>query len=210
MKKIVVFLCFFALIQGISAQNKQGSNDTIKANSPPQYHQSLMEIDYSALYFDANLGYLPLKENASWAAQISGGYCFNEQSAVGIGVGVFGREHIFKRYGLGAGFQYRHNYPQRLLVIAEFGYLFQHKMHDGSLNKDMIYVSQHSKPIYFQLEAQWRLWRSLTLGIAATQSGDLYFRRYINEVNTTQELWRINALTIQLGFAFDKNSLSSN
>lgn len=206
MKKIVTFLCLFAVIQAITAQNNQKSNDSIGRSSPPQYHKPLIEVDYSLLYFDANLGYLPKKENASWAAQISGGYCFNEQSAAGIGVGVFGREQTFKRFGLGAGFQYRHNYPQRLLVIAEFGYLFQHKMHDKTLDKDMIYVPQHSKPIYFQLEAQWRLWRSLTLGIAATQSGDLYFKRYIDETRTTQDMWRINALTIQLGFAFDKYS----
>lgn len=210
MKTITAFLSIFALIQGIMAQNNQESASSMKGNPPPQYQKPLTEVDYSSLYFDVNMGYLPIKENASWAVQTSGGYCFNEQSAVGIGVGIFGREHTFKRYGLGAGFQYRHNYPKRLLVIAEFGYLFQHKIHDGTLNKDMIYVAQHSKPIYFQLEAQWRLWRSLTLGIAATQSGDLYFNRYINEVNTTKELWRINALTIQLGFAFDRNSSFSN
>ena len=209
MKNILIFLCLFALIQGVKAQNNQISVDSTHKNTPPQYHKPLVDIDYSLLYFDANIGYLPKKDNASWAAKISGGYCFNEQSAVGIGIGAFGREHIFKRYGLGAGFQYRHNYPERLLIKAEFGYLFQHKMYDGTLDKDMIYVTENSKPVYFQLEAQWRLWRSLTLGIAATQSGDLYFKRYIDETRTTQDLWRINALTIQLGFAFDKYSASS-
>ncbi len=199
MNKVLTFLCFFLLIQGVKAQNNQRTNEI----TPPQYHESLKGIDYSLLYFDANIGYLPKKENASWAAKISGGYCFNEQSAVGIGFGIFGREHIFKRSGMGLGFQYRHNYPKRLIVKAEFGYLLKHKMHDGTLDRDMVYIAQHSKPVYFQVEAQWRLWRSLTLGIAAVQSGNLYFKRYIDETHITQDLWHINALTIQLGFIFN-------
>ncbi len=203
MKKTTVFLCLFALIQGVTAQNKQELSHSISGSSPPQYHNSLMRIDYSLLYFDANIGYLPKNDNASWAAKISGGYCFNEQSAVGIGLGIFGREHIFKRTGIGLGFQYRHNYPKRLIVKAEFGYLLKHEIHDGSLDRDMVYIAQHSKPVYFQVEAHWRLWRSLTLGIAAVQSGDLYFKRYIDETHITQDLWRINALTIQLGFIFN-------
>ncbi len=210
MKKILTFLSFMVVIQGIMAQNSLKTNDSIKENAPPQYHKPLAAIDYNLLYFDANLGYLPKKENASWAAKISGGYCFNEQSAIGIGIGAFGREHVFKRSGLGAGIQYRHNYPQRLLIKAEFGYLFLHKMHDGTLDKDMVYLAEHSKPIYFQLEAQWRLWRSLTFGIAATQSGDLYYNRFIDDTRAIREMWRINALTIQLGFTFDKVSARSS
>ena len=210
MKKILTFLSFLVVIQGITAQNSQKPNDSVEKSPPPQYQKPLIEIDYSLLYFDANVGYLPKKDNASWAAKISGGYCFNEQSAIGIGLGFFGRENTFKRSGLGAGIQYRHNYPQRLLIKAEFGYLLQHKMHDGTLDKDMVYVAEHSKPIYFQLEAQWRLWRTLTFGIAATQSGDLYFNRYIDDKRMTTDMWRINALTVQLGFAFDKVSNHSN
>ena len=210
MKKIVVFLCFFGLIQGITAQNNQRSNDSINESTPPQYQKPLKAIDYSFLYLDVNIGYMPKKINASWAVKMSGGYTINEQSAIGIGVGAFGREDVFERSALGAGFQYRHNYPQRLIFKAEFGYLFQHKMHDGTTNKGMIYVAQHSKPIYFHLEAQWRLWRALTLGVAATQSGDLYFDRYIDEIRTMRSLWRINALTIQLGLAFDRHSTNAN
>ena len=82
-------------------------------------------------------------------------------------------------------------------------------MHDGTLNKDMEYLSETSKPIYFKLEAHWRLWRTLTLGIAATQSGDLFFKRFIDDTRTSNDLWRINALTIQLGIAIDKYAIKS-
>jgi len=210
MRNTLIFLCFFTFSQEITAQNRQVENDSINDMTPPQYYKPLRGIDYGLLYLDAHVGYLPKKENASWAAQISGGYCFNEQSAVGIEVGEFGREQTFKRFALGAGVQYRHNYPQRLLIKATFGYLLLRKMHDGTLDKDMVYVAQHSKPFYFQLEAQWRLWRSFTLGIAATQSGNLYFKRFVDETRSTTDLWHINALTIQLGFALDKYSVRSN
>lgn len=214
MKNIFAFLLFFVFVEWTVAQNGIASDAFVGKNTPlsrknrdfvsQQYSEQLRKFKIKDMYFDANVGYLPKKENASWAAQISAGYCFNEQSAVGIGVGAWGREQVYTRSGLGLGMQYRHNYPKRLLVKAEFGYLLQRKMHDGELDKEMIYLSELSKPIYFKLEAHWRVWRYITLGIAATQSGDLYFKRYIDETRTTQDLWRLNALTVQLGFSFDK------
>ena len=203
MKKIILFLTFFLSIHGIIAQNHLVQYDATNIETPPQYDILSGGRSSRVWYFDMNLGYFPDKHNASWAAKVSSGHCFNEQSGIGVGLGVFGRENIFKRSAMGLGFQYRHNYPERLIVKVELGYLIRPKMHDGSLNKDMIYVESRSKPIYFQLEAQWRLWRSLTLGIAAVQSGDLYFNRYIDETRFTQDLWHINALTVQLGFIFN-------
>lgn len=205
MKSTLTFFLLFAIAQWTMAQN----NGILSENTPPQYEPSSGGIKLKDLYFDANVGYFPKKENASWATQIGTGFCFNEQSAIGIGLGVWGREHVFRRVGMGLGVQYRHNYPHRLLLKAEFGYLLLHKMHDGTLNKDMEYLSETSKPIYFKLEAHWRLWRTLTLGIAATQSGDLFFKRFIDDTRTSNDLWRINALTIQLGIAIDKYAIKS-
>lgn len=200
MKNILTFFLVFAIAEWALAQN----TGVLSENIPPQYDKSSGQFKLKELYFDANVGYFPQKENASWATQIGTGFCINEQSAVGIGAGVWGREHVFSRYGMGLGVQYRHNYPRRLLLKAEFGYLLLHKMHDGTLNKDMVFLSDASKPIYFKLEAHWRLWRILTLGVAATQSGDLFFERFVDNTRTSKDLWRINALTVQLGVAIDK------
>ena len=205
MKKNFTVLVLFALIQVISAQKTGVAHDSIALKHPPQYVNALHEFDATRLYFDANAGYYPKKGDASWAGQASSGYSLNDQSAIGIGVGVWGRRGLYQRTGLGAGIQYRHNFPQRLFLKGELGYLFLHKMYDNVLDKQMTYISGNSKPFYVHIAANWQFWRNLTIGIAASQSGSLYFNRVVDDNHTTKDLWRINAFTIQLGVVFDKN-----
>ena len=191
MKQCMLILILCAIFEAVVAQD---------LDKPDQ-----IEDNHKGFYIDASAGYFPHKRNASWAGQVSGGYCFNDQSAIGFGMGVWGRDNIYQRYGMGTGIQYRHNFPARLFLKGELGYMFLHKMYDKVLGNEMIYLSENSKPYYANISAHWRFWRNCVIGIAATQSGSLYFNRFVKENQTTKDLWRINAFTIQLGVFFDGN-----
>ena len=159
-------------------------------------------INFDKFYADAGGGYFPQSGNASWAAQLSAGYRLTPKIAMGVGAAYWGRVNTYERSAFGIGVQYRHQI-WNVLLKGEIGYVLKPMMYDHQLNRKMDYLAQSSTPPYYKLDINWRIRHYLTLGISATQSGNLNFRRYVNDATSTIDAWRINALTVQLGIALD-------
>lgn len=160
-------------------------------------------IDYEKIYFDAGGGYFPESGNNAWAGQLSGGYRFNSKSALGIGATYWGRTGIYERRAWGLGVQYRRTFWAFLNLKIEVGYVVKATMYDNNLDRKMTYFAASSSPIYYKFDAHWRVRHYLTLGISACQTRDLSFNRYVSDLISTTDVWRINALTVQLGIALD-------
>jgi hypothetical protein len=161
-------------------------------------------IDYDRFYIDAAVGYFPQSGNASWATQLSVGTRLNEASSLGIGATYWGRIQTYKRSALGIGLQYRRRFWENFIGKIEGGYLLNHTIYDGVLNKNMVFISESSRPFYYKIDLNVRFMNYFTFGVSACQSGSLFFRRYAGLGSETVDQWRINAFTIQLGIALEK------
>ena len=191
----------------LSINNLYGQDKPNVAPPPSDtsHYADAWAINFDKFYADAGGGYFPQSGNASWAAQLSAGYRLTPKIAMGVGTAYWGRVNTYERSAFGIGVQYRHQ-VWNVLLKGEIGYVLKPMMYDHKLNRKMDYVAQSSTPPYYKLDINWRIRHYLTLGISATQSGSLNFRRYVNDATSTIDNWRINALTVQLGIALDSRN----
>jgi hypothetical protein len=184
---IAVFLFH---LNGLSGQNNNQTDETG------------LNIDVGRFYVDAGGGYFPEDGNASWAGQLSAGYRLKPNIALGIGTAYWGRINVYERSAWGLGVQYRQRI-WNINVKAEVGGVLKSAMYDGKLNRKMDHIAAFFPTPYYKLDINWRIWHYLTLGISASQTNNLTFRRYLPDATSTLDTWRINALTLQLGIALD-------
>jgi hypothetical protein len=202
MKTLPLSLIFFLL----SINSLCGQNEKPTLPLPPldtTHHTVFSDIDYEKIYLDAGGGYFPESGNNSWAGQLSAGYRFNPKAALGLGVAYFGRASLYERRALGLGVQYRQTIWRALNAKIEVGYVLNSMMYDHKLDKKMDYLAASSSPIYYKFDLNWRIKHYLTLGISVAQTNNLSFRRYVSDAVSIVDVWRVNALTIQLGVALD-------
>ena len=203
MKSLLSLILSIALsINNLCGQGKP------QTPSPPldtSHYSDAWGINFDKFYADAGGGYFPQSGNASWAAQLSAGYRLTPKIGMGIGAAYWGRVNTYERSALSIGIQYRHQ-VWNVIFKGEIGYILKPMMYDHQLNRKMDYLAQSSTPPYYKLDINWRIWHYMTLGISATQSASLNFRRYINDGTSTIDNWRINALTVQLGIALDSRN----
>jgi hypothetical protein len=178
-----------------------GIND-LSGQNRNQMDETGPNINLERFYLDAGGGYFPENGNASWAGQLSVGYRLKPNIALGVGAAYWGRINVYERSAWGLGVQYRQRI-WNINVKAEVGGVLKSAMYDGKLNRKMDHIAASFPTLYYKLDINWRIWHYLTLGISASQTNNLTFRRYLNDATSTFESWRINALTLQLGIALD-------
>lgn len=200
MRPFFLLICVFT--HSLSAQKRAFVPTDKSAEKGTE--KEATSVPYETLYFDASAGYFPQKDNASWAAQLSFGTRLNQKSALGIGGSYWGRIQTYKRAALGLGLQYRLSFWDNFIGKIEGGYLLKRTMHNGVLHQDMVFVAESSRPFYYKLDLNVRFLRYCTVGLSASQSGNLFFRRFAGLKSETIDPWRINALTLQLGVALNK------
>ena len=202
MKKMT---CLFVLICMVTHNLSAQEMATVPTSkSAEKWHKKAAAPYYDALYFDAGGGYFPQEDNASWAAQMSFGTQLNAHSSLGIGGSYWGRIQTYKRAALGLGLQYRLSFWGNFIGKIEGGYLLKRTMHDGTLHQDMVFVAESSRPFYYKMDLNVRFLRYFTVGVSASQSGNLMFKRFADQKSETIDAWRINAFTVQLGIALNK------
>jgi hypothetical protein len=154
-------------------------------------------------YCEVSGGGYPQFSGFIWQGQASGGYRFNEKTAIGISTAVWGRTDFFNRWAWGLGVQMRHKMWEHLVAKIEGGYVLKQHVFDNKQERAMIYQADLSKPFYGKADLHWQFKNGLLLGLSATQTLDMFFKRIHSADKSSIDLWRINAVAIQIGFALD-------
>ncbi len=203
--KAIIFYLIFTFLFSLNTAQAQKSEST-PSPTPKDSALSLLpqlSINPDKWYVDASGGYFPKSDNSSWAAQLGVGYRFTPTIALGIGTTYWGRVSPYQRSALGIGGQYRQTLWDNFIAKVEVGYVLKAALVNDFLDRKIVYEPKSSTPLYYKFDLNWRIRHYLTLGVSFHQTRNLKFLSSFPDTSTVLDNWRINAFTVQLGFALD-------
>lgn len=204
MKKTIFYFILIFLFSLNTAQAQK--SESLPSPTPKDSALSIvpqLSINPDKWYVDGSGGYYPKSNNSSWAAQLGIGYRITPTIALGIATTYWGRVSPYERSALGIGGQYRQTLLEDFIVKVEVGYVLRASLMNDFLDRKIAYEAKPSTPLYYKFDLNWRIRHFLTLGVSFHQTRNLKFLSSFPDTSTVLDNWRINAFTVQLGFALD-------
>jgi hypothetical protein len=204
MKATIFYLTLISLLSLNSTQAQKSESSpppTLKDSTSSIIPQ--LSINPEKWYLDASGGYYPKSNNSSWAAQLGVGYRITPIIALGIATTYWGRVSPYQRSAWGIGVQCRQTIWEDFIAKVEVGYVLKASLVNDFLDRKIAYEAKPSTPLYYKFDLNWRIRHFLTLGVSFHQTRNLKFLSSFPDTSTVLDNWRINAFTVQLGFALD-------